>query len=339
MLSRVKIQNFKSIGEPGVDLELKPLTFLVGPNGGGKSSILDAIVFASLGGKSRVEHFNFSDINDLHFRRDTNTLSVYVEVYKPDHDLENSFTFSHTKSESLPSPNLPDAVSSSFIHKVFPIRATRGFIGDSESPIEAKWVWPDGEHTLEILEILPRAEYSSQRRLILKWASAFGLQDVAATLANRNQISGSYADDKLGTPLNASFASTGSRQVLPLILQLFWSDPDSIILIEEPEISLHPELQIRLLEMFAEAIKEEDKQIIITTHSVFMVQAIGYAVQNGWLNADQIAVYHIEKKKNIGTIAKELKVKKTGYIAGWIPSFAKVERKLLKEWASTLPKE
>ena len=33
MLSRVKIQNFKSIGEPGVDLELKPLTFLVGPNG------------------------------------------------------------------------------------------------------------------------------------------------------------------------------------------------------------------------------------------------------------------------------------------------------------------
>ena len=34
MLSRVKIQNFKSIGEPGVDLEFKPLTLLVGPNGG-----------------------------------------------------------------------------------------------------------------------------------------------------------------------------------------------------------------------------------------------------------------------------------------------------------------
>ena len=126
---------------------------------------------------------------------------------------------------------------------------------------------------------------------------------------------------------------------MPLIIQLFWSDPDSIILIEEPEISLHPELQIRLLEMFAEVIKGENKQIIATTHSVFMIQAIGFAVQNGWLDADQIAVYHIEKKKNVGTVAKELKVKKTGYIAGWIPSFAKVERKLLKEWASTLPDE
>ncbi len=35
MLSRAIIKNFKSIGEPGVDLELKPLTLLVVPNGGG----------------------------------------------------------------------------------------------------------------------------------------------------------------------------------------------------------------------------------------------------------------------------------------------------------------
>ena len=47
MISRVAIKNFKSIGEPGVDLELKPLTLLVGPNGGGKSSILEAIAVAS----------------------------------------------------------------------------------------------------------------------------------------------------------------------------------------------------------------------------------------------------------------------------------------------------
>ena len=34
MLTSAIIENFKSIGEPGVDLELKPLTLLVGPNGG-----------------------------------------------------------------------------------------------------------------------------------------------------------------------------------------------------------------------------------------------------------------------------------------------------------------
>ena len=49
MISRVVIKNFKSIGEPGVDLELKPLTLLVGPNGGGKSSILEAVAVAIQG--------------------------------------------------------------------------------------------------------------------------------------------------------------------------------------------------------------------------------------------------------------------------------------------------
>ena len=47
MIGRVSIKNFKSIGDPGVDLELKPLTLLVGPNGAGKSSILEAIAVAS----------------------------------------------------------------------------------------------------------------------------------------------------------------------------------------------------------------------------------------------------------------------------------------------------
>ena len=80
MLSRVKIQNFKSIGEPGVDLELKPLTFLVGPNGGGKSSILEAITFASKQGTAVSGFFVFSDIEDLHFRAEANTLSVEIDA-------------------------------------------------------------------------------------------------------------------------------------------------------------------------------------------------------------------------------------------------------------------
>ena len=339
MLSRVKIQNFKSIGDKGVDLEFKPLTFLVGPNGGGKSSILDAIVFGSLGGISRPEFFEFFNFEDIHFKKENNILSVHIEVEASDSDIVGGHTFTHENSKQNSSPPIPESISSSFIGKVFPIRATRGIIDDSYVPREAKWVWQNGEHTLKILEKLPDAQYRSKRRMIQKWVSVFGMPEAAATLDDRSRISGSFSDDILDVALNASFASTGSRQVLPLIVQLFWSDPDSIILIEEPEISLHPELQIRLLEMFAEAIREENKQIIATTHSVFMVQAIGYAVQNGWLDADQIAVHHIEKKRNVGTVAKELKVKKTGYIAGWIPSFAKVERKLLREWASTLPDE
>lgn len=56
MLDRLIIKNFKSIGEPGVDLELKPLTLLVGPNGSGKSSILEALaIFAQSIGRDTLQ--------------------------------------------------------------------------------------------------------------------------------------------------------------------------------------------------------------------------------------------------------------------------------------------
>ncbi len=47
MLTRLAIKNFKSIGDPDVDLESRPLTFLVGKNGAGKSSVLEALALAS----------------------------------------------------------------------------------------------------------------------------------------------------------------------------------------------------------------------------------------------------------------------------------------------------
>ena len=42
MLTKIAIENFKSIGRR-IELELKPLTILVGPNASGKSSILEAL--------------------------------------------------------------------------------------------------------------------------------------------------------------------------------------------------------------------------------------------------------------------------------------------------------
>ncbi|MBI2398564.1 MAG: AAA family ATPase [Xanthomonadales bacterium] len=43
MLKRIKISNLLSFGDPGLDLELRPLNVLIGPNGSGKSNLLSVI--------------------------------------------------------------------------------------------------------------------------------------------------------------------------------------------------------------------------------------------------------------------------------------------------------
>lgn len=45
MITNLTIKNFKSIGENGIQIELKPLTIFLGPNGSGKSSILEVLLY------------------------------------------------------------------------------------------------------------------------------------------------------------------------------------------------------------------------------------------------------------------------------------------------------
>ena len=198
---------------------------------------------------------------------------------------------------------------------------------------------PHGESLLLLLAFIfgPRG-IAEKAKKITDWAGRFGLDDVNPGFLGGNKTGSNYLDRSLMARLDLALSSSGARQILTVITQLFWSPIGSLLMIEEPEISLHPKAQIDVLEMFAEAIKQENKQIIATTHSHILLQALGYAVHKSWLNTNDIAVYHVEKGKS-GTSAKSLPLGKNGYIKGWVPSYSKVERELLQEWAKTLPRE
>ena len=352
MLSRVTIQNFKSIGEPGVDLELKPLTFLVGPNGGGKSSILEAIGVTAQGSPTgKVTNFPSWDdvihkpdgsltVIDIYFAQNENPNAVPGRGITVTPESVNIEQLNGNQRGGLPN-SIEELIKRLVVilqGNTFLISSVRGSIPyTSNANAYPDWVGTQGQNLIPLLaRILGQRRNKQIANTIVKWAGRFEINGLSAGLWESDKIGSDYLDSELKVALNLALSSSGAKQILTIITQLFWSPKDSLLMIEEPEISLHPQAQIDAMEMVAEAIKE-DKQIIATTHGLFMIQAIGYAIQKGWLEPDQVAVYHIEKKKDTGTIAKRLPLNKRGYIKGWIPSFARVERKLLNEWVKDLP--
>jgi predicted ATPase len=167
-----------------------------------------------------------------------------------------------------------------------------------------------------------------------RWAQKFGIGSIKAGWRRPNYLGSDFNDPILKTPLELTFASFGSRQLLTIITQLFWSEPGDTILIEEPEISLHPGSQVLLQELFAEIVGE-GKQIICTTHSPFFILALSKIVENKKLSKDDIAVYHVEKKEQ-GTKIRELELNEKGFLTNWIPSYLKVEDDLFREWAEKI---
>ncbi len=221
---------------------------------------------------------------------------------------------------------------------IFLISSLRGEVKyEVETSKWAEWVGKRGENLLSILAQVSNPEYESKRERIKKWALEFDLRDPWGGWTGSNKAGGSFVDPELGVSFNLALASQGSRQVLSIITQLFWSGPGNVIMIEEPEISLHPKAKIQLPYLFSEVIKEK-KQIIITTHDEFLPLALGKAVRENKLQKEDVAIYELVKGKN-GTKGKKLNLDEKGRIIGWIPEFRKVEDELYEEWSNSLPEE
>jgi len=227
------------------------------------------------------------------------------------------------------------------LSRVYLISAARGLLSPEVRVKERRdtyppsWVGTNGQHVIEVLSLIfGREENTDKANKIVEWSERFGIGKVKAGWLGGQFLGSDFKDPIFGTLLSTAVASHGSRQLLTIITQMFWSNSGDVIMVEEPEISLHPKSQILVQELFAEVINE-GKQIICTTHSPFFVLALSRIIKSGAISRDEVAVYHV-KKTDKGTEIQPLKLNERGFIVGWIPTYVEVENELFREWAEGL---
>lgn len=69
----------------------------------------------------------------------------------------------------------------------------------------------------------------------------------------------------------------------------------SMIMIEEPEIHLHPKMQRIICDILVD-IAQDGKQVVITTHSEHFLKTLAKRIEAGNLKPEDLVVYHFEKK-------------------------------------------
>lgn len=79
-----------------------------------------------------------------------------------------------------------------------------------------------------------------------------------------------------GDELNYSeaFAGSGESSVIILVDEILSATSNSLILLDEPETSLHPEAQKKLMDFIAECVKKNHHQVVISTHSPFLINCL-----------------------------------------------------------------
>ena len=123
----------------------------------------------------------------------------------------------------------------------------------------------------------------------------------------------------------------GLSQVLPVLVQSFYAPPNSTILMEQPELHLHPRVQKELADFFIAAAGarqettqgksiERRTQFLIESHSEHFLRRLQRRIAEGRVRPDQVALYFCEMEKGRSTL-KALDVDLFGNIHNWPKDF------------------
>jgi hypothetical protein len=118
----------------------------------------------------------------------------------------------------------------------------------------------------------------------------------------------------------------GVSQVLPVLVQLFYAPARSIILMEQPEIHLHPRAQALLADVMIDAIRAREDgeqrgiQLIIETHSEHFLRRLQRRIAEDVVGNEQISAYFANTSENPTRLDK-LQIDLYGNIINWPEDF------------------
>jgi predicted ATPase len=165
--------------------------------------------------------------------------------------------------------------------------------------------------------------------VIAEWLKKLGLLDsfVAKKIApNRKDYEVRVKTSGSSKDVDLTDVGFGISQVLPVVVESFYVPRHSTVIIEQPELHLHPRVQSELADLFVAAIhsreNNEDRciQFIIESHSEHFLQRLQRRIAEGTLKPEDVALYFCEPGRQ-GSALRELDIDVCGDISNWPDDF------------------
>lgn len=299
MLKNLNIQKFKVLENENLDI--KPLTVFCGENSSGKSTAIRAMLFFGNGSFDKSSYYSFNAIYGLHDDykyielEDSNGLIVKAyganSVYA---DKPANLDFNPTLlcAERIGPRKVYESINTNY-----------DFI-DMQGRLAPFFYHQKQNDNISELAI-DNMEDTTLRSQVAYWLNHILGTTVKTENIQDNIIVAYQAphDVEAYSPLNTGF---GTSMVFPILVTCLTAKIGDTVIIENPEVHLHPKAQSKLADFFA-FIAQKGVQVILETHCEHLIYKLCYNVNQGIIDYDKVIFQYKEINKPFEAIYTDKK--------------------------------
>jgi len=202
------------------------------------------------------------------------------------------------------------------VHYLGPLRSypQRVYEWGGEKPLDAGW---DGEQAIPALLASKTVTQVAERLKQMGLIYSFRLQPVGES---QTIYQCHVKVTPTATEVLLPDVGFGVSQILPVLANCALLPEGSTLLLEQPEIHLHPFAQAALADVLIDAITNRNLQIIVESHSEHLLRRIQRRIAREILKPDDTALYFCKLENGTSAI-EELDVNTYGYITNWPKNF------------------
>lgn len=336
MIDLLTVRNFKSLVDES--FSFKNLNLLAGTNSSGKSSVIQALLIAI--DNITDSSSDFKNMSAIHVPAISfNELRNYITNAKQ-YDIE--LTCGHDSSALVFKPKddnfigtvveqrgTLDADSLNSIRNVFHLSAIRS--GDLGAPKinpdpDRRTLGVNGEYLIDYYynhrrDLLAPTFVFDQSLKTLEGQVNYWLTELTGYKLNVEYLNSEYRvryETPSGKNLQPYNVGTGVNFIMQTIIACLASSVGGVVIIENPEIHLHPAAQASVLDFFV-AVAKAGVQVFIESHSDHLFNGIRRSLKSAAISIDQIAIYYFTRNKDWTTNIRKVHLSQYGGIEDYVP--------------------
>jgi hypothetical protein len=196
----------------------------------------------------------------------------------------------------------------------------RDYVWNKSKPGE---VGPDGHKVIDALlasDLLRAEDQGETLKGVSHWLKKMGIAEKIEVRQVGRSSRYELVIHKDGVAANLRDVGIGVSQVLPVLTVAYFAPRGSTVLLEEPEIHLHPLAQSVLADMFVEVSQSRQVQFLVETHSEHLFRRMQTLIAQRKTDTQKCQMLFVERSGAEAKLRK-LDVDDFGTVRNWPTNF------------------